>query len=461
MKTIRLAMLFAVILALALPASGQKQSPPPGGKPKDFKLPRAVTYSLGNGLKVTMVRYGSVPKVTITAVIRTGTIDEKPGEQWLASLTGTMMKQGTTTRSAQEVNSLAASMGGAIDVSIGDDQSSVGGDLLSSFATGYIGLLADVIRNPKFPESEITRLKNDQARELSLELANPQQTTGKRFQEVLYPGHPYGREYPSDTLLLSRTVSQVRSFYTANFGAQRTHLYIVGRFDEKPLRAAIEKGFKSWAKGPAPTFNIPNVAPKNEVVIIDRPGAPQSTIEIGLPVADPGKPDYLRLQVTNSLLGGSFASRITANIREQKGYTYSPYSMISSRYRTAFWAELADVSTNVTGASIREIISEIKRLASEPPPQEELDGIENYMSGTFVLRNATRGGIIGQLNFLDFHGLPQEYMTNYVRNVHAVTPAEVSAITKKYIRPEDMLIVITGDKKEVTGQVSDFGPLAP
>jgi zinc protease len=461
MKNRNLVLTGILLLLLVIAASAQKQTPPEGAKPKDFTLPKATTFTLGNAMKVTMVHYGSVPKVSISAVIRTGAIDEKTDEIWLASLVGKMMKQGTETRTAEQVNAAAASMGGSIDVGVGDDQTTVGGDILSSFGNEYVALIADVIRHPKFPESELGRLKNDQARELSMQLANPQQTTMARFEEIVYPGHPYGRGFPSDTLLLSRTIGQVKKFYASNFGAARTHLYVVGRFDEKPLHAAIQKAFASWEKGPAQTTNIPKPVTKNQVVLLDRPGAPQSTLEIGLPVVDPGQPDYLPMQVTNNLLGGSFASRITSNIREQKGYTYSPFSMISSRYRTAYWAEFADVTTNVTGASIHEIESEIKRLGSEPPPQDELNGIANYMAGTFVLRNASRGGIVGQLGFLDFHGLPQSYLTNYVKNVHAVTPETVSAMAKKYLRPEDLLIVITGDKKEVSGQVSGYGTIAP
>src|SRR5690606_27402174 len=139
---------------------------------------------------------------------------------------------------------------------------------------------------------------------------------------------------------------------------------------------------------------------------------------------------YVPLQVTNTLLGGAFASRITRNIREDKGYTYSPFSFVSSRYRSAYWAEVADVTTAVTGASIGEIFKEIERLTAEPPPAEELRGVQNYLAGTFTLSTASRFGMLGQLRTLDLHGLPQTYLTNYVRNVHAVTPAEVQRIMR-------------------------------
>ncbi len=183
----------------------------------------------------------------------------------------------------------------------------------------------------------------------------------------------------------------------------------------------------------------------------------QSTLYIGLPTFDPSNPDYVPLVVTNALLGGSFGSRITSNIREQKGYTYSPFSLLSTRLHTGYWAEIADVSTNVTGPSIKEIIGEIDRLRGEPPTPAELRGIQNYLAGTFVLRNSTRDGIAGQLAALDLYGLGEDYLRNYVQRVYAVTPADVQRMTQQYIDPAKLAIVVAGDKKVVADQLKPYG----
>ena len=167
--------------------------------------------------------------------------------------------------------------------------------------------------------------------------------------------------------------------------------------------------------------------------MIDRPGAQQSTIYLGLPVIAPGHNDYIAFQVMNSLLGGSFGSRITANIREAKGYTYSPFSQHSSRYRDAYWVQVADVTTAVTGPSLKEIFYEIERLQKEPPTEDELQGIKNYLAGIFVLQNSSRQGVIGQLAFLDLHGLDESYLTTYVQKVFAVTPKDVQRIAQTYL----------------------------
>ena len=172
----------------------------------------------------------------------------------------------------------------------------------------------------------------------------------------------------------------------------------------------------------------------------------------------PTSPDAIPLAVTNSLLGGSFGSRITSNIREQKGYTYSPSSQLSRRYHDAYWAESADVTTQFTGPSLKEIFGEIERLAKEAPSDAELKGIERYMSGLFVIQNSSRGALIGQLRYVDLQGLGEDYLKTYVQKVNAVTPAEVQKETADYIKPELMTIVVIGDKAKIAEQLAPYAP---
>jgi zinc protease len=220
------------------------------------------------------------------------------------------------------------------------------------------------------------------------------------------------------------------------------------------MEQALERAFSDWPAGSAPLINAPTGVSKRQIRLIDRPGAPQSTILLGLPAIDPSQPDYLQLSLTNSILGGEFSSRITSNIRESKGYAYSPHSSLDVHYRSGYWVEDADVTTQDTGNSLREIFAEIDRLQREPPPKAELDGMKNYRSGIFVLQNATRGALIGQLAYMDLHGLPDDYLTHLVERLYAVTPEQVSAAARKYIRPEAMTLVIVGDLAKVRPQLA-------
>jgi zinc protease len=460
MKTI-LTLSVALTAALASTAleaqQQQKQAPPVPGTPRNFAIPALQRIDLANGLKIRFVPYGEVPKTTIRLVTLTGNVDESANEVWLADLTADLMQQGTTSRSAEEIAKEVASMGGAIDVNVGVNQTTIGADVFSESAADAIALVADVARHPRFPESELTRLKADRARQLSIERSTPGSLAGEKFASVLFPDAAYGRTFPTAEMLQGYTLDQVRTFYDKNFGAARSYVYVVGRFDAAAVESAIRANFGDWKAGAAAMK--PSVTPvsKRAVYFIDRPGAVQSTLNIGLPTIDASHADYLAFTVMNSLLGGSFGSRITSNIREQKGYTYSPSSAIASRLGAASWSEVADVTTKDTGASIKEIIGEIERLRNEAPSAAELRGIQNYIAGTFVLRNSARAGIATQLAFLDLYGLSEDYLRNYVQRVYALTPADIQRITRTYIDPAKLAIVVVGDRAQVMDQIKSYG----
>jgi predicted Zn-dependent peptidase len=351
-------------------------------------------------------------------------------------------------------------MGGEVNIGVSPDRTRLTTDVLSEFAPDAVRLLADLLQNPSLPEEELTRLKRDRLRSLSVQLSQPQSQAFAEFRQVLYgDDHPYGRVFPSQSMLDAYTIDDVTRFYTENFGAKRTHLYVVGTFDAEATETAVRASLGDWKTGPDVTQNPPSPSSERAVHIIDQPGAKQSNVYVGLPVVDPSHEDYVALQVTNSLLGGSFASRITSNIREDKGYTYSPRSTVSTRYRDAYWAEIAAITTEATGPALKEIFYEIDSLQATPPPMEELEAIQNYLAGTFVLQNSSRGGIYGQLSFLDLHGLPDDYLTGYVDAVYNVTPEDVQRVTRDYLRDEDMVIVVAGDRSAVKEQLESFGPI--
>ncbi|HEY5916488.1 MAG TPA: pitrilysin family protein [Chryseolinea sp.] len=456
MSTLKYFFIIIFISIVALPVLGQKQTPPPGGKPKDFVLPEKKVSQLKNGLKSTMVQYGSIPKVTVNLIIKTGNVNEGPNEVWLADLTGELMKEGTTTMDFKTISRKVAAMGGEINVGVGSDQTTISGSVLSEYAPELIKIMADVVMNPALPASEIERLKGDLKRQLSVQKSQPQSQAIESFNSIIYKDHPYGRTFPTQAMLDSYSIEMVKGFYEKNFGAKRAVIYVVGKFDQAAAQKSVEEFFNAWKEGPEPNYTPVTPTKSNEISMIDRSGAPQTTIILGLPTIAPQHADYVALQVTNSLLGGSFGSRITSNIRENKGYTYSPFSTIQNRKNTSVWYEQADVTSEHTGAALQEIAKEVKTLQTEPPPKAELEGIQNYMAGVFVLQNSTPAGIINQLNFIDNQGLSDSYLTDRVKNIYGVTPEKVSAMVKEHFKYEDMTLVLVGDKKLLQKQIKSY-----
>lgn len=450
----RTALVLAVCLArLALAA----ETPPAPAAALPFDLPATTQYRLANGLRVTLVPYGEVPKTNIALVVRLGNVDEAAGQTGLADLTGKLLLQGTQKRNAQQLAEAAASLGGALAVNVRASDTSIEIECLGDSTAQAVALVAEVAREPSLPESEVARLKTDMIRETAVLRSQQQPLAQEAFQQAIYGSHPYGRTLAQAKEIERFTLPQAKAMWTRYAGGDQAHLYVVGRFDAAAVRAAIEQSLAGWKKVGAHARPRPAPRAARKVILIDRPGAVQSTVVLGLPVVPPTSPDYIPLSVTNTLLGGSFASRITSNIREKKGYTYSPRSTVQPYPGAATWAEFADVTTKDTGASLAEVVKEVELLRKEPPPAEELAGMQRFMSGTFVLTNSNRGGIINQLRFIDLFGLPDDWLRTYVQKVNAVTPEEVTRITRKYIDPTKMTLAVVGDRKTVEGQVKPFG----
>lgn len=436
----------------------QKEMPPAGSKPKDFNLPGKQTRKLSNGLRATLVQYGSVPKVSISLVVQTGTVHEAPGETGLADLTGRLLQQGSLTTDFKTLSRKVAGMGGTVSVTVGKEEVYISGSVLSEFAPDFIAAIADMLIQPAFPEKELERLKDDMKRELNINKTVPQQIAQAEFRKKLFGSHPYGRLLSTEEEINSFTIGKVRDFYNKNYGARRTSLYLAGVFDAAKVNAVIDRTLGKWKPGPGISTPLLPPPAKGDTLVVNRKEAPQTTVMLGLPVVKPGEPDDIPFSITNSLLGGSFGSRITSNIREDKGYTYSPFSTVQTRKIASVWYEQADVTTEHTVASLQEINKEILKLRDEPPSAEELKGIQNYEAGIFVLQNSNPDGIIGQLQFLDKFGLPDSYLSEKVKKIHAVTPAQVSAMVKKYVDPSKMTYVLVGDEAKIKEQLNKATP---
>jgi zinc protease len=430
---------------------------PTVGRPPAWRLPTREHLELAGGLGVTMVQVGAAPKATLQLVTGAGAALEGPGQTWLARLVARYLKEGTTHRDSAALADHVAGLGGELDVDSDEDTLWIEARVLSEYAPQAAELLAEVVRAPALPEDALPRLRADLGRQLELARSEPGWLTLARFREAIYGDHPYGRVLAHEAEIEGLSLAEARAFLDLGVGAAGSRLYVAGRFDAAAVGAAAERAFGDWAVPMG--LEAPPPEPHSERVIhlVDRPGAAQSTIDLGLSVPGPTHDDFVPLMVADALLGGSFMSRITINIREQKGYTYSPRSTISAHRGDAYWLQTADVTTEVTGASLTEIFGEIERLRAEPPPLEELAGIQNYVAGVQLMRGATAPGLIGVLSFLELHGLDEAWAQSFVERVYAVTPGELQRVVVEHLRPEEMTIAVAGDTEQIEEQLAPFG----
>ncbi|MFV0388020.1 MAG: M16 family metallopeptidase [Pyrinomonadaceae bacterium] len=441
------------IMAMSFATFAQTQTPPKGSAPKPFNFPKQDVFTLKNGLKVTMVEYGSVPKISVSLSIGSGAVNDPQGKRGVAGLTAQMLKEGTKDNTSDEIADKFAGMGGSVDSSSGLDGTSVSGDALSEFAPELVQLLADVALNPNFQNDSLMRLKANRIRSIAVSKGEASTQANEKFRAMFFGSGPFAQVNPTEDQIKGITLEDIAKFYKQNYVANRAHLYIVGKFDKTAVKKAVDEAFSAWKRGAATKRTIPVSNGKYSLSVIDRAGAPQSTIIMGVPAPSPSDPDFIKFNVMNQLLGGSFGSRITSNIRENKGYTYSPYSMVWTRFKTGYWAESADVTTEATGASIKEILFEIDRLKNAPPTAAEMQGIKNFMIGIYTLQNSSRNGVLYKLADTDYNELGAKSIDEYVSKVDAVTAKDVQDMAKKYLSQNKMTIVVVGDRSKIDEQL--------
>jgi len=455
------ALILTAALLAATPALAQDFPPaPPIADPKPFRLPATETYTLPNGMQVTLVPYGIAPKTVVSLHVRAGGVTEGDAT-WLAQLTAAMMKEGAGGRSAGQLATAAASMGGDLTAGAGQQTIQVTMNVLSEYAPDAVALISEVATKPDLPASELARVKTNLGRQLSVALSQPGTLADIALARTIYGSdHPYGRVVPSQAQLAAYTIDQIKAFHAGQFGGKRSHLYIAGRFDAAAIKAAVAKAFGSWQSGPDPLRIAAPHKPGPQVILIDRPGAPQTTLRLAFDAQLAGSNADIPQRVTNSLLGGAFSSRITTNIREDKGYTYSPSSGVAFQPGDALWSFDADVTTAQTGAALSEVFKEIRRMQTELAPDEESKGIRTYMAGLFSIQNATSGAVVGTLATRDLLGLSADWADRYVPAVLAVGPDQMMAYAKAGYPLDRMTLVVLGDLKTVEPQLKALPELA-
>lgn len=447
-----LALAAATLSAAPLSAEPFPTQAPAIGEPKPFTVPAAESYTLPNGVTVTLIPYGLAPKAAISVRVYAGEL-EAAGKPRLPDLVAAMLKEGAGGRTASQLAEAAAGMGGGIGIDAGADETAIDIGVLGEHAPDAVQLLAEVVRRPNLPAGEFERVRQNLARDIAVEKSQPQPVADAILARTYFgASHPYGTLFPSDAQLAAYSLDDVRRFHVANFSGRRTRIYVAGRFDGPATRAAIARAFGDWTAG-TPRPSLPATAAAGpKLILADRPGAPQSTIRIAFPAPTAGSQGDIPFRVMDALLAGAFNSRITTNIREDKGYTYSPGSDIPYHPGNASWIFQADITTDSTGPAFGEIFKEIRRLQTETPNDVDAGGMRTWLAGIFVLRNASSAGLVNSLADRDALGLPASWLDGFVPSVLAVPSPTLSSVAA-LLALNKATIVIVGDAAKIRPQL--------
>ncbi len=434
----------------------------PGLSPeRPVTWPKRTKARLSNGLEVILAESHAIPKFHGQLSFRSGNaavVDRGPG---LAEMTATVARTGTKQRVSRQIEEDLRRIGADLSSSAGADTTGIGFAGLSELAEPLLGLVDELAREASFPEPEFERERRQKLEEVKLDRTQPGFLAGERLRKVLFGDHPYAVVAPTEPQVAAYKRSDLTQIYQEFYTPENALLVMVGDFDTAAMMKSVEKTFGAWTgKKPKPNAAPEPAQPKGRrVYLVHVPGAVQTQILAGCHAITRKHVDWVKIGLANSLYGGAFNSRLVMNIREDKGYTYSPRSAVHALRQYGYFSVSAAVRNDVVAASLTEMFYELDKLRSLSVPEAELADARNYLSGVFSMGLATQDGLLSQLATVALNDLPEDYLETYRERVRALTSADLLATARKYFDSANMQIVVVGDRTQIEDQAKLFGDL--
>jgi predicted Zn-dependent peptidase len=414
---------------------------------------------------VLLVESREAPLVQVNLLIRAGSGDDPAGKYGVASLALAMLDEGAGSRSALQIADEVEFLGADLSTTSSFDASAVRLNVPVARLADALPLMADVALRPTFPQPDLDRLRQERITSLLQARDDAESVAPAAFARLLYgPGHRYGTDaVGTEATLKAMSAADLRAFHAAMVQPANATLVVTGDTTLAAMQPLLERHFGSWKNGTAPARADVAAAPQpaqGQIYVIDMPGAEQSQIRIGWVGVARSTPDYFTLQVLNTILGGSFTSRLNQNLRETHGYTYGANSRFTMRLAPGPFAAGAGVQTDKTSESIQEFFNELKGMG-KPIPPDELAKAKNYVALGFPADFETSQDLASRLEELVIYRLPDDYFTHYVANIQAVTPESLQQAAATYIQPNRFAVVIAGDRKAIEPGIRalNLGPI--
>jgi predicted Zn-dependent peptidase len=448
-----------VIAALAAAAAVDAQQrpdrsrPPQPGPPPRLDLPAIQKRTLANGLPVWLVESHEVPLVQVNLLILAGAGDDPQDKFGLGALTAAMLDEGAGTRTALEIADAIDVLGADLSTGGSFDASAVRLNVPVARLAEALPIMADVAMRPTFPQGELDRLRQEWLTSLLQARDDPASVAPMAFSRLVFgSAHRYGTVASgSETSLKSFTTGDLAAFHSTMYGPANATLIAVGDFQADAMVRQLETHFGAWksaARGRRTPVPAAPQVPARQISIVDVPRAEQSQIRIGWVGVARSTPDYFTLQVLNTILGGSFTSRLNQNLRETHGYSYGASSRFEMRLSPGAFVAGAGVQTDKTSEALREFFNELDAIR-EPVSVEELTKAKNYITLGFPSEFETIEDLSGHLEELVVYGLPDDYFERYAPNVQAVTAANVAKAAAAYVQPQRFAVVVVGDRRVI------------
>jgi zinc protease len=431
------------------------------GPERPVVWPARTRRKLANGLEVVLVESHTIPKFTGELYFRSGNAvaaatAKAPG---LAEITATVVRTGTEKRSSRQIEEDLRRIGADVGTSAGADTTAIGFNGLAEFSGDLLKLVAELAQQASFPADEFERERRQMIEGLRIARTTPSFLASERMRRVLFGSHPYAIIAPTETQVKEYRLGQLVEFYRTHYTPGNALLIAVGDFAAPQMMEQIERIFGSWKPATVPVVpdtTLPELHGRR-VHLVHLPESVQTQVVVANHAITRKHPDWLRLALANSIYGGAFNSRLIINIREQKGYTYSPRSGVHALRQHGYFSVNAAVRNDVVAASLTEIFYEIDRMRSLAVAEDELSDARTYMSGVFSLGLATQDGLASQLSTVYLNELPDNELETYRQRVRALSAADVLTAARAYFDSPNAQITIVGDRGQIGGQARLFG----
>lgn len=429
-----------------------RTTPPPLGPVKPLTLPQVVQRELANGLRLLIVEHHELPVADFVLVINTGGEADPPGRTGLASLTAALLDDGTHTRSALDIAEQIGFLGIQLGTGSGWDASRIVLSTPTAQLDSALALFADITLNPAFSAEELERLRQERLTQLLQLRDRPPVIADMAYNVIVFGDeHPYGRPlFGTPPSVEAITRDDLRRFYATHYRPNNAVLIIVGAVQPDEIEQRVRDAFGGWERADVPRARLsaPAPAPAGTLYLIDKPGAPQSSFRLGGVGVARSTADYFPILVMNTILGGSFTSRLNTNLRETRGYTYGARSMFDMRREAGPFVATAEIVATKTDSALIEFMRELRGMR-ETVPADEVSKAKQYLQLQQPAQFETTRDIAARLVPLAVFDLPLDYFNHYVRRVEAVTPQDVQRVARQYLRPDEMNIVIVGDVQAI------------
>ncbi len=430
---------------------------PEVGPSKPIRLPRVRDEVLANGLRSVVARRRGAPLVEMR--LRVPLPATTAGEEARRDLLAQTMETGTGRHSEADLAMRLQQLGGFLSVDTDGDGLRLSGSVLASRLDDFLSLVAEVLTDAAYPDTSVWTERERLAQEVVLARSQPEVIAGEELRKRLFGGHPYGIGLPSPSTLRRVTPTRLRALHDQLVRPGGALMVMAGDVAPAAAATAVLDALRVWKRRRRPQ-PVPRPSPprKGPTLVVNRPGAQQTNIRLGGFAPPSGSPAYPAFELANLIFGGYFSSRLVANLREDKGFTYNPASRVQHAVSGSALTISADVRSEVTGAALVEIGYELGRMVSSPPEAAELDEARRYRIGTLAIGAHTQAGFADIVTSLLARGLDVSYLRDHHADLERVTGEEAMAAARTFLAPSALVTVLVGDADVIVPQIAPLGP---